>query len=66
MDIVKDYATIHASIVMVAVACNCLTLSKDLFKQANQTYLEKKKETPAELRPIFKVIEEIEESLRKT
>ena len=33
---VKDYATIHASILMVGIACNCFTVNKDILKQANQ------------------------------
>jgi hypothetical protein len=56
MEAIKDYATIHASIIMVAVACNCLTITKDMLKQANQEYEEKQKEL-SQMRPIFKVIE---------
>lgn len=43
MDIIKDYATVHASILMVAVACNCLTISKEQLRKANQAYEDKQK-----------------------
>jgi hypothetical protein len=32
LDAVKDYATIHASILMVGIACNCFTINKHILK----------------------------------
>jgi hypothetical protein len=36
MESVKDYAIIHASILMVGIACNCIKITKGMLKQANQ------------------------------
>jgi hypothetical protein len=46
LDAVKDYATIHASILMVGVACNCFTVHKDMLQQANQNELKPSNSSP--------------------
>jgi hypothetical protein len=38
MEAIKDYATIHASIIMVAYACNSISLSRDNLKELNRNY----------------------------
>ncbi len=56
MDVVKDYAVIHASIIMVAYACNCLKFTREDLKLVNKSFDEGIIPEKTEIIKIFKII----------
>lgn len=63
---VKDYAVVHASVIMVGYACNKLRFDREQLKQVNKMYEKDKQTCDKLIGEIYELIDKVENSLSPT